>query len=300
MSSFVDLTGQNFGRWSVVSYWGKKKEKTYWNVICSCFDKTEKIITGASLKSGLSKSCGCLHLEMLKDNLINISGNTYGRLTVVNFKEIKNKQTYWNCICECGNYVFTDGNSLKRGLVKSCGCYRKDFLSKLKMVDITGNKYGMLFVVGFRERINRTTYWECLCDCGNMTIADGSSLKKGHTKSCGCLSESYIASELKKYCDAYYNSVSEYNECVNPETGHFLPYDIYFETLYNKIYIEVQGKQHYEFIPIWHETVEGFEYSQHKDKIKKDYAKSKGIYIEIDLRKIKTIEDAIIHIESFI
>ena len=28
--------------------------------------------------------------------------------------------------------------------------------------------------------------WECLCDCGNKTIAAGYDLRSGNTKSCGC------------------------------------------------------------------------------------------------------------------
>jgi hypothetical protein len=28
--------------------------------------------------------------------------------------------------------------------------------------------------------------WECRCDCGKTSIADGSSLRIGHTMSCGC------------------------------------------------------------------------------------------------------------------
>ena len=29
--------------------------------------------------------------------------------------------------------------------------------------------------------------WKCLCDCGNETTANGYNLKRGYTKSCGCL-----------------------------------------------------------------------------------------------------------------
>lgn len=29
--------------------------------------------------------------------------------------------------------------------------------------------------------------WECQCDCGNTFVADGTKIRNGHTKSCGCL-----------------------------------------------------------------------------------------------------------------
>lgn len=60
MPAFIDLTGQVFGRWSVVSYAGKGTSK--WNVRCEC--GTEAIVTGGNLKSGKTKSCGCLRVEV--------------------------------------------------------------------------------------------------------------------------------------------------------------------------------------------------------------------------------------------
>lgn len=59
-----------------------------------------------------------------------------------------------------------------------------------------------------------------------------------------------------------------------------MPYDI--EISNKKIIIEIQGRQHYEYIPYFHGTIDGFKYQQLKDRIKKDYAESKGydvIYI---------------------
>lgn len=52
----------------------------------------------------------------------NITGRKFGLLTVENFSHIKNKNAWWNCLCECGNRVKLRGNSLKIGNTKSCGC----------------------------------------------------------------------------------------------------------------------------------------------------------------------------------
>jgi len=53
--------------------------------------------------------------------------------------------------------------------------------------DLTGQKFNDLVVVRFVGRNNsKTNTWECLCMCGKKTIVDSSSLRSGHTKSCGC------------------------------------------------------------------------------------------------------------------
>ena len=60
-----------------------------------------------------------------------------------------------------------------------------------KLIDITGEKYGMLTVIARAENDARGgTMWECLCECGNKTIVSKSNLKLGVTKSCGCLRKS--------------------------------------------------------------------------------------------------------------
>ena len=53
--------------------------------------------------------------------------------------------------------------------------------------DLTGRRFGRLTVVGpaVKER-SRKRFWRCICDCGNQITAEGSHLKSGHTKSCGC------------------------------------------------------------------------------------------------------------------
>lgn len=55
--------------------------------------------------------------------------------------------------------------------------------------DMTGMRFGRLVVVDeTKERTkSRGVVWECVCDCGNTTFVAGSSLRKGNTKSCGCL-----------------------------------------------------------------------------------------------------------------
>lgn len=63
-SDFIDLTGQTFGRLTVISIASNPpgKDKT-WNVLCVCGNK--KIVGGRSLKTKKSTSCGCYHTEQV-------------------------------------------------------------------------------------------------------------------------------------------------------------------------------------------------------------------------------------------
>lgn len=61
----LDLTGQTFGRWSVLCNAGRKiNRSSVWVCHCECGTIREVII--GKLRSGHSKSCGCLHKEFAK------------------------------------------------------------------------------------------------------------------------------------------------------------------------------------------------------------------------------------------
>lgn len=56
-----------------------------------------------------------------------------------------------------------------------------------KLIDETGNRYGRLVVIERVKNIGSSAAWLCRCDCGNETIVRGGGLRKGSTRSCGCL-----------------------------------------------------------------------------------------------------------------
>lgn len=58
-----------------------------------------------------------------------------------------------------------------------------------KMKDLTGQKFGLLYVEGRAENVKPgRPAWICRCDCGNITTVSSTALTKtGGTKSCGCL-----------------------------------------------------------------------------------------------------------------
>lgn len=62
----IDLTGQKFNRLKVVKDSGKRQQRgVVWECLCDCGNKTE--VATKYLKNGNIKSCGCLHMEIIKD-----------------------------------------------------------------------------------------------------------------------------------------------------------------------------------------------------------------------------------------
>lgn len=57
----IDLNGQTFGKWEVVSFAGKDgRGECLWMVKCGCGCRTTKAVRGSSLTSGHSRSCGSI------------------------------------------------------------------------------------------------------------------------------------------------------------------------------------------------------------------------------------------------
>lgn len=57
-------------------------------------------------------------MAKLKD----ITGQKFGKWTVLEHKEKRGQAHYWLCKCECGNTAIVRGGSLAQGTSKSCGC----------------------------------------------------------------------------------------------------------------------------------------------------------------------------------
>lgn len=61
MGKFIDLAGQKFGRLTVLERAENKGKSVVWLCRCDCGQETK--VTPNHLKSGHTKSCGCLHIE---------------------------------------------------------------------------------------------------------------------------------------------------------------------------------------------------------------------------------------------
>lgn len=64
MGKLIDITGQKFGRLTVIEMAGRSKSgRVLWRCKCDCGN--EKIVKGVELRKGCVCSCGCLHKDVM-------------------------------------------------------------------------------------------------------------------------------------------------------------------------------------------------------------------------------------------
>lgn len=88
MGSFIDLTGKNFGRLTVI---GRSDERhdfgALWNCVCEC--GVVKSVFSTSLRTGNTKSCGCHRREVLLN--LTHGQSTVGSRTYRTWKEMRQR-----------------------------------------------------------------------------------------------------------------------------------------------------------------------------------------------------------------
>lgn len=112
----INLKGQKFGRLIVLSFSYMQNHRSYW--LCKCDCGNVKNIYSGDFKNGHTKSCGCLKKN---NNFKDITGQKFGRLTVIKFAYVKDENAYFLCQCDCGRKHITKGARLRNGGVKTCG-----------------------------------------------------------------------------------------------------------------------------------------------------------------------------------
>jgi len=135
MSKMEDLAGRQFGRLTPIEVTGKENGRhPIWSCLCTCGYFTE--VRAGSLKSGHTKSCGCLQREKTaktgNERRIDLTGKRFGRLTVI--KDVNKRRNsgciVWLCSCDCGNTHKITSSGLRNSKTHSCGCIQKEKASK--------------------------------------------------------------------------------------------------------------------------------------------------------------------------
>lgn len=67
-----------------------------------------------------------------------------------------------------------------------------------RRADIAGQTFARLTAISRSNvvKLGQGSIWECRCDCGNFVFVSVADLRRGHTKSCGCLRREYVANNL--------------------------------------------------------------------------------------------------------
>ena len=122
----------------------------------------------------------------------NFIGQRFGRLTVIAHNGIdKWNNKRWLCKCDCGGICYPATNSLTSGKTQSCGCRQKELNKNwgYKPLNLQGQRFGRLVAVEMCDErdTDGSILWKCKCDCGGRKTVPASRLKKGNTRSCGCL-----------------------------------------------------------------------------------------------------------------
>lgn len=273
-----DLTNNKFGHLTVIGLDKTKSEKilakSYWLCQCDCGNKQIKSIRGDHLTGKKTISCGCEQKKKSGRKEIDLIGQTFTRLTVIekNKKTNSNGHAYWKCKCECGNIVIVNGSDLRQGNTKSCGCLKHEILSEIwtelgkqRKSHLEGQIFSKLTVLqDSGERNGKEVLWLCKCECGKIIKVQTGNLTSGHTSSCGCVgkskNEKNIDYLLKKN---NINYQTQYNICNK------LRADFYIE---DKYIVEFDGIQHFKYFNNngWNNK-ENFEKTRERDLIKNKY-----------------------------
>ena len=276
------MKGDRVGRLVVETELSKEESRNpkYVDVFCHCDCGKGLFVRKQNLQSGNSLSCGCLERDYQRTVAVaNIIGKRFGRLVALEEADDSYKKIRILCICDCGNYKSVAASDLRSGMTKSCGCLKRETSSSRTFEDLTGQTFHELTAIRRVEDFvdkkgNHRVQWLWRCSCGREIKALPINVKRGMTKSCGHIGQSYaeyqICNLLSENNIEFKYDYAPFNDLVNPGTGYTLPVDFFITRSDGlNLIIEHQGIQHYK-------AVQGKDYfgkleREVTDKIKKEY-----------------------------
>lgn len=118
-----DRRGFVSGRLTVIGPHSKHGRRVFW--LCQCECGGTKEVEWGSLKSGTTRSCGCLPLGSVpgkQREVADLSGRRFAMLTVIRRAKNRGHKVRWICRCDCGMEREFDISKVKGGRTQSCGC----------------------------------------------------------------------------------------------------------------------------------------------------------------------------------
>jgi hypothetical protein len=89
---------------------------------------------------------------------IDLTGQKFGRLKVIERAENFGKRTMWKCECKCGNIVVVRQDYLSGSVLPSCGCYLKEKAAENGKLNKKYNKYDLsnIYGIGYTTNTKKT------------------------------------------------------------------------------------------------------------------------------------------------
>lgn len=197
MSRFKDLTNQRFGYLKVIERtddYITKSGKRYTQWLCECLECHEKIICQTSNIKQIDDNAHCRGWHG-KSYIPDLTNQSFGRLRAIEKFYNKFGEISYHCKCSCGNDTDVTASNLYRNKVKSCGCYKYDFMME-NAKDLSNQRFGRWTALYKIRDENNNMRWHCVCSCGTERDIKSSDLTSGHTMSCGC----YAREQISKRC----------------------------------------------------------------------------------------------------
>ncbi len=144
MARAEDLTGQKFGKLTVLEKTDQRKNKyVVWRCRCECGKEVQA--SSKELKKGSVWNCGCVPRKNARKGRVaeDLTGQRFGRLVALYPTEKRDSKgsVYWHCKCDCGNAADVSEAELRHGNYRSCGCLKaenqKKIADKLHRIDGT-------------------------------------------------------------------------------------------------------------------------------------------------------------------
>lgn len=89
-----------------------------------------------------------------KRQLIDLTGQVFGRLAVIEETERHKGQRYWRCRCVCGNVTDVVQQSLRKGKTYSCGCLHNEIIGAQRATHRRSRSPEFVAWVNMRLRCN--------------------------------------------------------------------------------------------------------------------------------------------------
>lgn len=209
--------------------------------------------------------------------IIDLNGQKFGRLTVLEKAPSTGGQAEWMCQCECWKIKKVKGQHLRDGAITSCGCFNKEVISKARTVDLSGRRFGKLVVERYAGSRNGRAVWHCLCDCGNELDVFSSYLTTGDTKSCGCIM-SYREVLIEKFLTEHsvpFKRQYTFSDLRGRKYPLRFDFAVFDTDGLLKCLIEYQGEQHFQNIFQVPDSV--YREALARDQAKREYCKAHSI-----------------------